>query len=82
MQQLLSNYDRIIGFGYNLLSFLVDLSSWEAKIEEDQDVSYHDNCSEEELEGEIHVHDVDCSYQEETEFKKGVLTIGCIGNFH
>ena len=57
----------------------VDLSSWEVKIEEDQDVDHHDNSFGEELEGEATAEDHNCSYQEHDRYKEGVLTIGCIG---
>ena len=49
------------------------------KIDEDQDVDYHDDSSGEELEGEATAVDLDCSYQEQDRYKDGVLTIGCIG---
>ena len=65
-------------------NFLVDLSSWEAKIDEDQESTHHgDTCSsEEELLGEATGEEQDCFYQEHTEYGDGVLTIGCIGIYH
>ena len=50
------------------------------KIEEDQDVGYHEDSSDEELERGTTAADLDCSYQEHDGYKDGVLTIGCIGN--
>ena len=68
----------------HFVTFQVDLSSWEAKIDEDQESTPHgDTCSsEEELLGEATGEEQDCSYQERTEYGDGVLTIGCIGIYH
>ena len=68
----------------HFVTFLVDLSSWEAKIDEDQESTHHDDpcSSEEELLGEATDEEQNCYYQEHTENGDGVLTIGCIGIYH
>lgn len=65
--------------------FLVDLSSWEHKIEEDQGVDVGDSDSDDDsVEVDNHReklrHDPDQEVYKGTEkFKDGILTIGCVG---
>ena len=63
-------------------SLLVDLGSWQQKIEED--LAYGDDAEEEEeaeCSPEVTLDDGDSTYQKHEAFRDGVLTLGCCGVF-
>ena len=76
MEHILYNH---FTFSLYALVFLVNLSSWRDKIEEDEGVLHG-----EDEEGEEEVKDSaddnpDHTYHKHEAFKDGILTIGCVG---